>query len=292
MFKGIYNGRKCHQPDMPAVLSRSSRAGITDIMITSGQPSEVAEALELIKEHRDRAIRFSTTAGIHPTRASVYNVAEDQDLFDRLLVAARDPNVRAIGECGLDYARLQHSPTATQLACFEAHGRLYSEFGGRKALFLHLRDAFPDFYRILRQGAFGPAPLRGVVHSFDGTIEQARQLLDLGLLIGLNGHSLKTAANLEVVAGLPLDRIVVESDAPWCELKGTHASAAHRHEVESGSGVVTVHKERYREGAMVKGRNEPSACHSVLSVISSVKGVDRDTVTDTIYGNTIKLFGE
>ncbi|KLU80965.1 hypothetical protein MAPG_00061 [Magnaporthiopsis poae ATCC 64411] len=75
--------------------------------------------------------------------------------------------------------------------------------------------------------AFGPRlerlPAGGVVHSFTGTAEEARELTtDLGLYVGVNGCSFKTAENCDVVRGLPLDRLMIETDGPWCEIRPSH----------------------------------------------------------------------
>lgn len=68
-----------------------------------------------------------------------------------------------------------------------------------------------------------PAPRLGVVHTFDGSAEQAEALIKRGFFLGLNGCSLKTEEQLKVVKELPLEKIMLETDAPWCEIRPTHA---------------------------------------------------------------------
>jgi TatD DNase family protein len=81
-------------------------------------------------------------------------------------------------------------------------------------MFLHQRAAADDFIQIL-----GPRlihfPKKGLVHSFTGTVEEMHQMVGLGLDIGVNGCSLKTEENLEVVKEIPLERIQIETDGPW-----------------------------------------------------------------------------
>lgn len=88
-------------------------------------------------------------------------------------------------------------------------------------LFLHSRNCHSDFVSLLK--AHGK-PLRGVVHSHSGTAEEALELISLGFYIGINGCSLKTQENVDGVKRLPLDRVMVESDAPWCQIRPSHAS--------------------------------------------------------------------
>ena len=63
-----------------------------------------------------------------------------------------------------------------------------------------------------------------MVHSFTGPLDEAKQILDLDLMIGINGCSLKSEENLSVVKEIPLDKILIETDSPYCEIRNTHAS--------------------------------------------------------------------
>lgn len=118
----------------------------------------------------------------------------------------------AFGEIGLDYDRLFLSPKDQQLKYFEAQLEVAVEV--QLPLFLHSRAASEDFERLL-SARLPQLPKGGLVHSFTGTIEEMQRLVALGLDLGVNGCSLKTDENLEVVKAMPLDRIQIETDGPW-----------------------------------------------------------------------------
>lgn len=118
----------------------------------------------------------------------------------------------AFGEIGLDYDRFFHSEKEPQLKYFEAQLDLATEI--QLPLFLHSRAASEDFERIV--GSRLPnLPKGGLVHSFTGTVEEMERLVALGLDIGVNGCSMKTEENLEVVKAIPLERLQIETDGPW-----------------------------------------------------------------------------
>ncbi|KPJ09532.1 Putative deoxyribonuclease TATDN1 [Papilio machaon] len=127
----------------------------------------------------------------------------------------------------------------------------------------------------------------GVVHSFDGPQDSLEKILELGMYIGINGCSLRTKENLEVVRKIPQDRLMIETDCPWCEVKPTHPGYTH---------VVTkfpaVKKEKYSidSGNQVKGRNEPVNIVQVLEILAAVRKENIDELAEAIFNNTNKLF--
>lgn len=118
----------------------------------------------------------------------------------------------AFGEIGLDYDRLFHSEKAPQLKYFEAQLDLAVEI--QMPLFLHSRAASEDFERLI-SAKLPHLPRGGLVHSFTGTMEEMQRLVALGVDIGVNGCSMKTEENLEVVKAIPLERLQIETDGPW-----------------------------------------------------------------------------
>lgn len=207
------------------------------------------------------------------------------EALHKLIEQGRDDNiVVAVGECGLDYDRLFFCPEGVQKAGFEAQLGLAARCG--LPLFLHNRNTGGDFSQMMTAAnASGQTSAGGVVHSFDGDAKECEALLALGLHIGLNGCSLKTQENLAVASQVPLDRLHLETDAPWCAIKRTHAGFAHVRPLKllSGGGEVLkeVKKEKWEEGACVKDRCEPCHIQHVLQVLSGVRRVDAADVTKT-----------
>lgn len=160
--------------------------------------------------------------------------------------------VVAIGEIGLDYDRLHFCEPDVQKKYFEKQLELADKY--ELPLFLHCRSAHDDLIKIIESNQ---SKIRrgGVVHTFDGTLEQAKKFISMGFHIGLNGCSLKTEANLEVVKALPNDKIMLETDAPWCEIRPTHAS--FKHVVTKFESIKKKEKRKYQKDVLIVGRNEP-----------------------------------
>lgn len=223
----------------------------------------------------------------------------------------------AFGEFGLDYDRLHYCSKKVQLHSFAVQLKLAASLNPQLPLFLHSRAAHEDFVSLLKS-TFGGKLERlqrgGVVHSFTGTVEEAKELADLGLYIGVNGCSLKTAENCAVVKAIPLDRLMLETDGPWCEIRPSHEGSKYltqdkpdgqdvKADEQPGSKkskkqspapqrrFKVVKKEKWEEGAMVKGRNEPCTIEKVAKVVAGIKGVPVEVVCNAAWENTTKVYG-
>ncbi len=147
------------------------------------------------------------SVGVHPDQPAEVEVTEAQ-----LLALAADPRVIAIGETGLDYYRVS-GDMAWQQARFRTHIRAARQVG--KPLIVHTRAAAADTLRILREE--GAATVGGVMHCFTEDWETALQALDLGFYLSFSGIvTFKNATALQAVAArTPLERLLVETDAPY-----------------------------------------------------------------------------
>ena len=305
MYEGRYHGNDypAHENDLDAVLQRAWDAGVSKIIITAGNLSESKAALQLAM--RDE--RLFSTVGVHPTRCGEFASHPDgpqaymQSLLHVLEQGVKANKVVAVGECGLDYDRLNFCDAATQKTWFEAQFALVR--ASRLPMFLHLRGsngtyssssgdtgsgndtqttACRDFLEILNRH-LGEFPA-GVVHSFDGTAAEATEILSITSLdIGINGCSLKTEENLGVVATIPPTRLHLETDAPWCDIRASHAGFKY-----IKTKFAAKDKKKHDVGLLVKGRNEPCSVRQVLEIVAAVQVVGNSDSNTTDDGNENK----
>lgn len=232
------------------------------------------------------------TIGVHPCSCLQFTTHEPSpaDLLSSLRTLALEAKASghcvAFGEIGLDYDRLTLCPKDVQLEYFAAQLDVAIEVG--LPLFLHSRAAHADFMRLLKERE-GKLPKKGVVHSFTGTMEEMRELVEDGWAVGVNGCSLKTEENLEVVRAIPLGSIMLETDGPWCEIRPSHASAKYVKGFE-GDKWKWVKKEKWVEGALVKGRNEPCMIGKVAWAVAAVKGIEVEELVEAAWANTVAMF--
>jgi len=282
MFRGVYHSSRKHHDDFQDMLSRSKEHGVARIIVTGGSLSDSQEALKLAQNHDN----LYSTVGCHPTRCTEFDQhpggpGQYLDELKNLALSDRS-KVIALGELGLDYDRLHFCDAKTQKLHFEEQLKLSPTLG--LPLFLHNRNSIDDFVQILSRNRDICDKYGGVVHSFDGSSEDVETILNLGLHIGVNGCSLKTEGNLEVARKIPIERILIETDCPWCEIKRTHAGYKH---VKSG---LEKSKNASDPKLCVKNRNEPMNLIQVLEVLAAVRNEDPEHLAQQIYDNTMRLF--
>ena len=191
--------------DQPAVLARARARGVTAMLNIATRESEWDAVLATAERERD----VWATVGIHPHEADQHPHVDTAKLVTR----AAHPRVAGIGESGLDYF-YDHSDRARQQASFRVHIAAAREAG--VPIVVHTRDAEDDTLAILTD-ELGRGSFDGVIHCFTGTGAFADAALALGFYISISGIvTFKGARDLQAtVARLPLDRLLIETDAPF-----------------------------------------------------------------------------
>ena len=247
------------QPDLPQILHRAGESGVGRILVPGIDLETSRQAVALAEQHD----AIYAAVGVHPGDASSWTA----DTLPQLRALAEHPKVVAIGEIGLDYYR-DRSPRPVQRQVFAALLDLAAELG--LPVVIHNREALEDLWTMLvewreslaRQGSL-LAEKAGVLHSYDGSLETAQQAIANGFSIGISGPvTFKNALDRhQVAAGLPLDHILLETDAPY----------------------LTPHPHRGR-------RNEPAYVALVAEKIAGLHSQPIETVTRATWENAAKLF--
>jgi TatD DNase family protein len=192
--------------DRQPILERAYKAGVRRMIVTGATLTGSIQALELATAHPGR---LYSTAGIHPHHAREI----DKHSIDALRALLEHPRVVAVGECGLDFFR-NFSPAEAQEHAFTA--QLELAMLTQRPVFLHQRDAHTRFMELLRPRASELGG--GVAHCFTGGLRELMDYLELGLHIGVTGWLCDERRGAELRAAapeIPLDRLLVETDAPY-----------------------------------------------------------------------------
>ena len=192
-----------------AVLDRAYAAGVCQLVLTGTSVEGSEQALELCRQLDETAQRLFATAGIHPHSASDWNADSDQ----RLRSLLKEPNVVAVGECGLDFNR-DFSPRPQQEKVLEEHLAMAVEL--QLPVFLHERDASQRLLEILRD--YRDQLPAAVVHCFTGEKKALFSYLDLDLHIGITGWICDERRGTHLhplVKEIKRGRLMLESDAPY-----------------------------------------------------------------------------
>ena len=189
--------------DRDDVVLRAQAAGVQQQLLISSDLAETTLNIQYCQHHTG----LMTTAGVHPHQAG----AVADDWLQQLVFQLQQPTVVAVGECGLDFNRM-FSAKDQQISVFSAQLSLAKQL--QKAVYLHEREAFSDQLAILKQHQID----FGVAHCFTGDATQLKAYLDLGLYIGITGwlcDERRATLLQDALQYLPLDRLILETDAPY-----------------------------------------------------------------------------
>ena len=244
----------CHLTDKAfanpdEAIQRAKDAGV-ELMTTVGlDRDDCPKAVELAEKHGG----VYAVVGIHPHEADRF---QDSDL-DLLRELAKRPKVRAIGETGLDFFR-NYADHDNQRRAFHAHIELAKELD--LPMVLHVRDAYPEAEAVLKEHGY----YQGVMHCYSGDKPFALEAVRLGFYVAFSGSLTYGGARLpDVCRALPVERILVETDAPYL------TPAPYR-------------------GKM---KNEPALVKHTLAVLARVRGIEMADAARFTTENGKRFFG-
>jgi TatD DNase family protein len=243
--------------DLDDVIAHAKENGI-GLMLTVNTKLEQAKDLQAIA---DQYPEIYCSVGVHPHDAANYMKGYEGDtLFNQIKVLANHPKVIGIGETGLDYY-YNNSPIEDQISSFKDH--ILASMELNLPLIIHTRDADDDTIACLKDVGQGKA--KGVFHCFSGSAELAQKALELGFYISFSGIlTFKKADALRQIAQeAPLDRILVETDAPFL------APVPQRGK-----------------------RNEPAFTRYTAELMANLKGLSYSAIETTTTNNFFSLFSK
>lgn len=234
--------------DRDQVLERAIRAGVIRQIVPAIARSGWAYLAGLCRQHGGLYPAY----GLHP----LYLDAHRPEHLDELAIFLAKEKPVAVGECGLDFFVTGLDRNA-QMEIFMAQLKLAREH--ELPVIIHARRAFDDVAACLRK----VGKLRGVVHSFSGSEQQARQLWKLGFSIGIGGPVTYPRARRlrEIVATMPIEYLLLETDSPDQPLSGHQGQ-----------------------------RNEPALLKEVLAAVAALRGESEEQVANSTWANTERLF--
>ena len=257
---GVNLTNKRFDKDRTDVISRAKAQGVTGQLLTGTSVKESQQALNLCQQYQQQFPNtLYSTAGVHPH--DVDGVSEDY--IYQLTQLAKHSEVKAIGECGLDFNR-NFSEPAQQLRVFKEQINLASQLN--MPIFLHQRDAFEPWYAALDPYIDSVPAL--VAHCFTGNKQELQQCLKAGMYIGITGWLCDERRGQElrdIVNLIPLEQLLIETDAPY----------------------LTPRTIRPKPKS---SRNEPSYLPYVVEQLSILTAIDQEEIACQTRLNAQKAF--
>lgn len=238
-------------PRIDEVIENAKKVGVDKFLVVGWNKESSLLAVELAHKYPE----IYAAIGFHPTDI---DGVSDED-FDEVMSHINDPKVVAVGEIGLDYHWVKDPAQREKQKGWFIKQINFANLH-KKPISIHNREAFEDCLNILKEHK---PEYSGVMHCYSGSVELLKDVLNLGLYIGLDGPLTFTNAKTpkDVCEEVPLDRLLVETDSPYLSphpLRGTV--------------------------------NEPKNIALVVDEITRLKGISKKHILDVIYNNSCKLF--
>ncbi|HUG99287.1 MAG TPA: TatD family hydrolase [Gammaproteobacteria bacterium] len=253
---GVNLAHDSFDADRAEVILRARANGVARLIVTGSSLRSSAAAVSLAGDSPG----LFATAGVHPHHADELDAAH----MPELAALATRPRVVAVGECGLDFFR-DFSPRERQETAFRLQLGVAMQAG--LPVFLHQRDAHARFLEILDE--CGPAMPAGVAHCFTGGPRELADYLDRGLYVGITGwicDERRGDALRDAARYLPLDRVMIETDAPYLLPRDLDPKPRTR-------------------------RNEPMYLPHVLHALARLMDVSPERLAEATTRNAETLFG-
>lgn len=235
--------------NVAAYIDHAKRLGVTKMAIVGSNRAMNEEAIELAHQYDN----LYAIIGFHPEEALNYNDEEEALLRQQLT----DEKVVGLGEIGLDYYQNQ-APKAAQFNVFKRQIKIAQEMN--LPISVHNRDAFEDTYAILKECGVN----NGIIHSFNGDAEWLNKFINLGMYVSYSGVASfkKTKEIHDAVAKTPIDKMLVETDAPYLSPEPLRG-----HQNEPGYTLYTV------------------------EAVARFRDTTPDKISDATYQNALRIFG-
>lgn len=257
---GVNLTNKRFDKDREELILRAKNQGVEQLLITGTSIYESQQALALCQHYQQQFPNtLFTTAGVHPHDAD----GVSDDYLAQLMRLAQQPQVKAIGECGLDFNRNFSAPKQ-QLIVFKEQINLAAELN--MPLFLHQRDAFSPWFAELKP-FINRIPAM-VAHCFTGNKKELEQCIAANMYIGITGwlcDERRGKELQEIVKLIPLNRLLLETDAPY----------------------LTPRTIRPRPKS---SRNEPSYLPYIVQQIAEITSIDPDEIACQTSINAREVF--
>ncbi len=244
---------KSFDPDREAVIDRAVQAGVTQMITIGVDGPSSRRAIELAEKHQ----AIYAAVGVHPNDCAGFDAAVLNDIRS----LAQHPKVVAIGEIGLDYYwhKVDHD---VQARAFQAQLELAAELG--KPVIVHSREAAADLIEMLENFTQYAPRTTGTLHSYFDDLAIMQRAFAIGFYIGVTGPLTfkKAEREREIIRQVPLDRVLIETDAPFL------TPVPHRGE-----------------------RNEPAYVKHTAELMAKVRGQSIEEIAWQTTRNAEKLFG-